>query len=228
MSDADAARLVRLGRQIADLEHARRSLPLGYLWTGDPQIAALRAEKQRLEDLVVVPDLAAGRASEPEPQEHPESAAEETAAPIEAEGPQSQGTEATPDLPPDPEAATDAPVEAATPRDGEPEINSVRPQLSSTLQAVPVEPVTQPAVPVEPVTQTDTVLPDREHVLAFLRREQEQKACVTPRSLMRWNNRRFQNREAAVDVLNRLVESGDLEWLEPGDVARVRNAPVAP
>jgi hypothetical protein len=123
-----------------------------------------------------------------------------------------------PDPLPEPEVATNATVEAATPPNREPEENLVNPQHSSP----------SPAVPGEAVTQTDTVLPDKEHVLAFLRREQEQKGCVTPRSLMRWNNRRFRDREAAVEILTRLVEEGDLEWVEPGYVARVRNAPGGP
>jgi hypothetical protein len=218
MSDARSTRLLQLGRQIADLERSRRSLPAGFTWTGDPQIAALRAEKERLENLVAMPDLAGGGESEPESDKAPESAVRKTPTSVEASGPQSDGTEATPDLPAEPEVATDATVEAATPPDREPEENLVNPQHSSPA----------PAVPGEAVTQTDTVLPDREHVLAFLRREQEQKGCVTPRSLMRWNNRRFHNRGAAAEVLNRLVDSGDLEWVDPGAVTRVRNAPPGP
>jgi hypothetical protein len=220
MSAAHTAQLLRLGRQIAGLEQARRSLPAGYLWIGDGLIATLRVEKQRLENRVAMPDLAAGGASKPEPERPRQAAAGETTAPPGAEGPHSSGTEAMSDPLPEPEGATDAPVEAATPRDGEPEEKSAKRQLSSTSPAVPAEPVTQTVA----VAQTDTLLPDKEHVLAFLRREQEQKGCVTPRSLQRWNNRRFHNREAAAEVLNRMVDSGDLEWVEPGDVARVRNA----
>jgi hypothetical protein len=222
MIGACSGQLLRLGRRIAELEHARRSLPAGYVWTGDCQIAALRAEKQRLENLVAMPDLAGGGGSEAD------SAAAERATSVEAGGPQSNGTEATPDLPPDPEAATDALLEAATPSGVDQQSPTRGPAKTSVSPAVPVEPVTQPGVPVEPVTQTDAVLPDKEHVLAFLRREQEQKGCVTPRSLQRRNNRRFHNREVAAEVLNRLVDSGDLEWVEPGDVARVRNAPGGP
>jgi hypothetical protein len=218
MSDAYSAQLLRLGRQIADLERSRQSLPLGYHWTGDSLIAALRAEKQRLENLVAMPDLAGGEESEPESDKAPESAVRKTPTSVEASGPQSDGTEATPEPLPEPEVATDATVEAATPRDGEREEDRIGPQHSSP----------SPAVPGEAVTQTDTVLPDNAHVLAFLRREQEAKGCVTPRSLQRWNNRRFHNREAAAEVLNRLVDSGNLEWVEPGDVARVRNTPGGP
>jgi hypothetical protein len=234
MIDACSTRLLQLGREIAALQQARQSLPAGYRWTGDAQIGALRAEKERLENLVAMPDLAGGRGSGPESEEEHEIPAAETGASVEAGGPPFAGSEATSELPAEPEADTGTPVEDATPRDSEPEENLINPQHSSSSPAVPVEPVTQPAAPVEAVpqagavTQTDSVLPDREHVLAFLRREQEQKGCVTPRSLMRWNNRRFHNREAAVEVLNRLVDSGDLEWGEPGDVARVRNAPGGP
>jgi hypothetical protein len=197
---------------------------MGFTWTGDCQIAALRAEKRRLEDLVAMPDLAEAGGSEPESEEPRESVAAETTAPPGAEGPQSNGTEAAQDLPAELEAAGVVPPEAGTPSGEDQQSPTGGPVETPVSPAVPVEPVTQPAVPVEPVMQTATVLPDREHVLAFLRREQEQKGCVTPRSLMRWNNRRFTNRESAVEVLTRLVEEGDLAWIEAGDVARVKNA----
>jgi hypothetical protein len=112
MLDSRSARLIGLGKQIADLERARRSLPAGYLWTGDPLIAALQAEKQQLESLVAMPDLAPGGGSEPD------SAARKSATPFEADGPPSDGTQATPELAPEPEAAGVAPPEVGTSSQG--------------------------------------------------------------------------------------------------------------
>jgi hypothetical protein len=79
------------------------------------------------------------------------------------------------------------------------------------------------------VAQADPGIADKEHVLTFLAREQEARGIITVRSVMRWNNRRFPTREAALELLALLVRSGDLEWVEQEDSARLRNpAPDRP
>jgi hypothetical protein len=232
MLDGHSARLVRLGRQIADLEHARRFLPAGFTWTGDALIATLRAEKARLENLVAMPDLARAGRSEPESEEEHEIPAAERAAPVEAGRPQSNGIEAAPDLPPEPEAATDALLEAATPRDGEPEDNSVGQQKS----AVAAEPVSFPlpsdsGASDNPASDNDP--PNGGDVsdvtlIAFIRDKCGGK--VKPRDLQRRNGKRWPDAPSARAKLSELVHAGLLEWVdgEEGETARPKNAPAGP
>jgi hypothetical protein len=246
MTDANSTRLLRLGKQIADLEHARRSLPMGFTWTGDCQIAALRVEKQRVENLVVVPDRSGGGGSGSESAEEPESAAAETAASTEAEGPHSSGTEATRDRLPEPEAATDVPVQAATPRDGQREEDSAEPQHSSAPPAVPAEPVSDPSPPDSGASDSpasdspasDSPASDNDPpnagdvsdaaLIVFIR----DKCCgrVKARDLQRRNGKRWPDAPSARAKLSELVRAGLLEWIdgEEGETARPKNAPEAP
>jgi hypothetical protein len=234
MIDPDSAELIRLGRQIASLEHARRSLPLGYRWSGDPQIAALRAEKERIESLVVMPDPAGRRRSGPESAEEPESAAAETGASVEAEGPHSNGAEAMPDPLPEPEVATDAPVEAATPRNGEREEMSAKPQLSSAPPAAPVEPASDP-LPSDSGASgngssdkelSEADVSDTERLIAYIA---DRGGVIHVRALMRGKGKKgneFSTADSARAALQRLVAAGHGEWLRPDvfqlhDTARI-------
>jgi hypothetical protein len=214
MLGSHSARLVRLGRQIAGLEHARRCLPAGFTWTGDALIATLRAEKARLENLVAMPDHAGAGGSEPESEEEHEIPAAKTGASVEAGGPHCSGTEAMPDSPPEPEAATATPVEAATPRNGEPEENSVGQQKS----AVAAEPASD-SLPSDSGASdkelSEADVSDTEKLIAYIA---DRGGVIHVRALMRGKGKKgneFSTAAGARAALQRLVDAGHGEWLKP-------------
>jgi hypothetical protein len=224
MTDDNSTRLLRLGKQIADLERTRRSIPLGYAWVGDDLLTALRAEKQLLEDLVAMSDLAGGGGSEP-----PDPAARKTATPGEAGGPQSDGTEATPELPAEHEAAGVGSPEVGTDREpqqtlaGAPQGNSTGQQNSASI----AEPVSADSGASDSDPHNGGDVSD---VALFVFIRDKCGGKVKARDLQRRNGKRWPDAGSARAKLSELVHAGLLEWEEgqEGESARLKNAPAGP